>query len=79
MDITFDEPFFTRGDFPPSVFNGSQEIPVPNPWGLGSNVAPFDQRSSPKKTVNIFLLTMHSLSLLFNHGRRGWRYKWLVP
>jgi len=45
LNINFDEPFFTRGDFPPSVFNGStgQEVPVTNPWGLGDNAAPFDQ------------------------------------
>ena len=45
MDIGFNEPFFDRGDFPPTVFNGSTEIPVPNPWGLSNNTAPFDQRS----------------------------------
>lgn len=46
LDITFNEPFFTRGDFPTSVFNGSQEIPVPDPWGLDNFAAPFDQRMS---------------------------------
>ena len=45
MDIGFNEPFFDRGDFPPTVFNGTTEIPVPNPWGLSNNTAPFDQRS----------------------------------
>ena len=44
LHVTFNEPFFQRGKFPPTVFNGTSEIPVPNPWGLDSFSAPFDQR-----------------------------------
>ncbi|OCB89589.1 putative member of glycoside hydrolase family GH16 [Sanghuangporus baumii] len=43
LDLTFDRPFFNRGQFPPTVFNGTSEIPVPNPWGEDSFSAPFDQ------------------------------------
>lgn len=43
LDLKFSEPFFKRGDFPQSVFNGSQEIPVTDPWP-NNNVAPFDRR-----------------------------------
>ncbi|THH11526.1 hypothetical protein EW145_g573 [Phellinidium pouzarii] len=43
LDLSFNKPFFDRGDFPPTVFNGSQEIAVPNPWGESDFAAPFDQ------------------------------------
>ena len=43
LDLTFNEPFFTRGDFPPFVANGSQTIETPNPWVNSSNAAPFDK------------------------------------
>lgn len=43
LDLSFKEPFFDRGKFPATVFNGSSEIPVPNPWGEDSFSAPFDQ------------------------------------
>ncbi|TDL23460.1 concanavalin A-like lectin/glucanase [Rickenella mellea] len=42
-DLRFTEPFFNRGNFPPTVFNGTQEIPIPNPWLGASNAAPFDK------------------------------------
>ena len=36
--------FFTRGQYPSTVFNGSQEIVLQNPWlSAGNNAAPFDQ------------------------------------
>jgi hypothetical protein len=47
IDISFNQPFFDRGDFPPTVFNGSQEIPVPNPWGEDNFSAPFNERECP--------------------------------
>lgn len=43
LDVSFNEPFFTRGQFPPYVQNGSQTIQTPNPWINGSIAAPFDQ------------------------------------
>jgi hypothetical protein len=44
LNLKFNEPFFERGQFPPTVFNGTSQIVVPNPWGLDSNSRPFDQR-----------------------------------
>ena len=43
LDVTFNEPFFTRGDFPPYVANGSTTIQTPNPWLNSTNAAPFDR------------------------------------
>ena len=42
--LRFNEPFFTRGGFPPVVANGSDYIALTDPWQNGTrNVAPFDQ------------------------------------
>ncbi|PCH34591.1 glycoside hydrolase family 16 protein [Wolfiporia cocos MD-104 SS10] len=44
LQLSFNEPFFTRGDFPTTILNDSQYIVTPNPWVNGTpNVAPFDQ------------------------------------
>lgn len=49
LQVSFDKPFFDRGDFPPFVANGSETIMTPNPWanatGTGNdlNAAPFDR------------------------------------
>ncbi|KAI0338487.1 concanavalin A-like lectin/glucanase [Trametopsis cervina] len=50
LTVALDEPFFTRGQFPPFVANGSQTVQTPNPWanaskegGNGGNAAPFDK------------------------------------
>ncbi|EMD36047.1 glycoside hydrolase family 16 protein [Gelatoporia subvermispora B] len=43
LDLSFNEPFFKRGDFPPVVANGSQFIVTPDPWANGTNATPFDQ------------------------------------
>lgn len=43
--IRFDEPFFTRGQFPPTIQNNSQIVALPNPWVDRPNSAPFDQRA----------------------------------
>ncbi|KAI0338483.1 concanavalin A-like lectin/glucanase [Trametopsis cervina] len=45
LTVSFDEPFFERGQFPPFVANGSQTVQTPNPWANASNVngAPFDK------------------------------------
>jgi len=40
MYVTFDEPFWTKGDFPASTDNGTALI---NPWAGGSDSTPFDQ------------------------------------
>lgn len=42
------KPFFERGGYPSTVFNGTQEVRLENPWA-GSDkpgVAPFDQCAS---------------------------------
>lgn len=46
LQLSFNEPFFTRGDFPPVVENGSTPIVLQNPWVNGTNATPFDQRTS---------------------------------
>ncbi|OCH85862.1 concanavalin A-like lectin/glucanase [Obba rivulosa] len=43
FDISFNEPFFKRGEFPPVIENGSEFIVTPNPWVNGTNATPFDQ------------------------------------
>ncbi|GBE85656.1 glycoside hydrolase family 16 protein [Sparassis crispa] len=44
LDLSLNEPFFKRGDYPETILNGSQYIVTPNPWEDGTpNVAPFDQ------------------------------------
>jgi hypothetical protein len=44
LELSFNEPFFTRGDFPSVVQNGTQPIVLQNPWANGTNASPFDQR-----------------------------------
>ncbi|KLO19430.1 concanavalin A-like lectin/glucanase [Schizopora paradoxa] len=44
FSIDFNQPFYERGNFPATAFNGSTEIVIENPWkGSGSNSAPFDK------------------------------------
>ncbi|KAG0701464.1 glycoside hydrolase family 16 protein [Suillus ampliporus] len=43
LQLSFNEPFFTRGDFPSVVQNGTQPIVLQNPWINGTNASPFDQ------------------------------------
>ena len=43
LEVSFNKPFFQRGDFPPYVANGSQTIATPNPWMNGTNASPFDK------------------------------------
>ncbi|KAA1470751.1 glycoside hydrolase family 16 protein [Dentipellis sp. KUC8613] len=43
LELTFNIPFFERGDFPTAVSNASQEIILENPWQGAGNAAPFDQ------------------------------------
>ncbi|KAH7918271.1 glycoside hydrolase family 16 protein [Leucogyrophana mollusca] len=43
LQLSFNEPFFTRGDFPTVVQNGTQDIVLQNPWVNGTNATPFDQ------------------------------------
>ncbi len=46
FSINFDRPFFERGNYAATAFNGSTEIVIENPWeGSGSNSAPFDKRT----------------------------------
>lgn len=43
LEISFDTPFFKRGDFPPQIMNGTATVPLENPWAGRGNSAPFDQ------------------------------------
>ncbi|OJA16599.1 hypothetical protein AZE42_12376 [Rhizopogon vesiculosus] len=43
LELSFNKPFFTRGDFPSVVQNGTQPIVLQNPWVNGTNATPFDQ------------------------------------
>ncbi|KIK81340.1 glycoside hydrolase family 16 protein [Paxillus rubicundulus Ve08.2h10] len=43
LELSFNEPFFTRGNFPSVVQNGSTPIVLENPWVNGTNATPFDQ------------------------------------
>lgn len=44
LELSFNEPFFTRGNFPSVVQNGTEPIVLQNPWINGTNATPFDQR-----------------------------------
>ncbi|KAG9312747.1 glycoside hydrolase family 16 protein [Chiua virens] len=43
LQLPFNEPFFTRGDFPTVVENGTTPVVLTNPWINGTNATPFDQ------------------------------------
>lgn len=43
LELSFNEPFFTRGNFPSVVQNGTEPIVLQNPWINGTNATPFDQ------------------------------------
>lgn len=44
LDLNFEKKsFFERGDYPDSAYNGTQEVPISNPWLGRGNSAPFDQ------------------------------------
>ena len=45
LDVRFNKPFFERGDYPPTVLNGTQEIVLTDPWinSQTRNAAPFDR------------------------------------
>ena len=45
LDVRFNTPFFARGDFPDTIINNSQIVPLENPWAGRGNSAPFDQRT----------------------------------
>jgi len=44
LDLSINEAFWDRGDFPATVLNGSDVIALENPWINGTKAAPFDQR-----------------------------------
>ena len=68
LDLRLNEPFFKRGDYPTTVFNGTEEIVLQNPWAAAnSNAAPFDQRNvlfflHRKHLKLTFLRLQHSIS-----------------
>ncbi|KAJ7689729.1 glycoside hydrolase family 16 protein [Mycena rosella] len=43
LELKLNEPFWTRGDFPPVVQNGTESVVLQNPWVNGTQAAPFDQ------------------------------------
>jgi hypothetical protein len=44
LDLRFDQSFWNRGRFPTYYVNGTQTLPLSNPWYSSSNQnAPFDQ------------------------------------
>jgi len=43
LEIHFNTPFFSRGDFPDQIKNGTVTVPLANPWQGRGNSAPFDQ------------------------------------
>ncbi|KAJ7651192.1 glycoside hydrolase family 16 protein [Roridomyces roridus] len=44
LDMPFDKPFYTRGEFPPTIIDThGQAVAVQNPWQNGTNATPFDQ------------------------------------
>ncbi|KAF7293515.1 Glucan 1,3-beta-glucosidase [Mycena indigotica] len=44
LDLQFKEPFFKRGDYPPTAIDtNGHPVPVTNPWVNGTNATLFDQ------------------------------------
>lgn len=43
LDLRFNKPFFEKGDFPTTIYNGSSLSTLENPWINGTNATPFDQ------------------------------------
>ncbi|KAJ7082933.1 glycoside hydrolase family 16 protein [Mycena belliarum] len=44
LDLKFNEPFWTRGEFPPTAIGpDGHPAPLDNPWANRTNAAPFDQ------------------------------------
>ncbi|KAM6500153.1 ectomycorrhiza-upregulated GH16 glucan endo-1,3-beta-glucosidase precursor [Amanita muscaria] len=43
LDLSFDQSFFQRGDYPGVIINGSNIEPLQNPWSNGTKSTPFDQ------------------------------------
>ena len=78
LDVQFNTPFFNRGNFPESITNNSEVIPVPNPWEGRGNSAPFDQgvsfsphpHHSSKEGANNTCLV--EFFLILNVGVGGW-------
>jgi len=64
QSLTFNKPFFQRGDFPPVVQNGSQSIALQNPWINGTDASPFDQRLYPYICALEDLLTFRVVSII---------------
>ena len=81
LELPFNEPFFTRGDFPPVVENGSTPIVLQNPWVNGTNATPFDQRGYLPHIWAGQLMRMCFFfhSLLLDLGSRCRRYERVVP
>jgi hypothetical protein len=44
LDLSFDKTFWSRGNYPSYYVNGTETLPITNPWFSSSNnAAPFDQ------------------------------------
>jgi len=86
LELSFNEPFFTRGDFPSVVVNGSTPIVLQNPWVNGTNATPFDQRECLSLgglgigTGPVLMrMCFFFHSLLFDPGSRCRWYERMVP
>jgi hypothetical protein len=42
-DMNFNKPFWSRGNFPAVVQNGTETVILSDPWVNGTNASPFDQ------------------------------------
>ena len=75
--MNFNKPFWTRGEFPAVVQNGTETVILSNPWVNGTNASPFDQcKESP---IGVFFLFSDSCSQAFYlilslgvGGTNGW-------
>lgn len=67
LDIRFNTPFFARGTFPPEYKNGTETVPLTNPWLDRGNSAPFDQRKWFSDGSKVALLNFCSGFYLILH------------
>ena len=77
--LKFDETFWQRGHFPEAVQNGTDFIPLKNPWINGTTSAPFDRRKFDPRLFIPTLITLGQYSLLSDYECGCWGNEWLVP
>lgn len=67
LDVDFDKPFWKRGDYPTYYVNGTETLPLTNPWYQSENKnAPFDQCECYLPPSPLLSLTCLAFYLILN-------------